>query len=219
MIWSAKFAYVIGLLTTDGSLSADGRHINLTSKDIEQIKTFIDILGLKNKIGLKYSSYTHEKKYYQVQFGNVKMYRFLLSIGLIPNKTKIISSLKVPDNYFADFLRGHLDGDGCTYSYWDPRWKNSFMLYTVFASASKNHLEWIKIKIEELYNITGKIRFQGKSTYILRYAKQSSLMLLKKIYYKEHIPCLERKRSKIQTALGIINKQVAGMGKLEDPLP
>jgi len=32
MIWSADFAYAVGLLTTDGSLSIDGRHINLTSK-------------------------------------------------------------------------------------------------------------------------------------------------------------------------------------------
>ncbi len=50
---SADFAYVIGLITTDGSLSKDGRHLNLTSKDIDQIQTFKRILNLKNKIGIK----------------------------------------------------------------------------------------------------------------------------------------------------------------------
>lgn len=138
MVWSGGLAYVIGLLTTDGSLSIDGRHINLTSKDIDQIKTFARILNLKNKIGNKYSSYIQEKKYFQIQFGNVKFYRFLQNIGLTPNKTKTLKSLRIPDRYFADFLRGHLDGDGCTYSYWDRRWKSSFMLYTTFVSARLN---------------------------------------------------------------------------------
>jgi len=36
--WSPNFAYAIGLLVTDGNLSPDGYHLNLTSKDLEQIK-------------------------------------------------------------------------------------------------------------------------------------------------------------------------------------
>lgn len=211
-------AYVTGLITTDGSLSIDGRHINLTSKDIDQIKTFIKLLRLKNKIGLKYSSYTGEKKYYQVQFGNIKLYRFLMDIGLTPNKTKILGALKIPDLLLADFLRGHLDGDGYTYSYFDPRWKNSFMLYTGFISASKKHLEWIRERIYSLYGIDGKLRFQGKSTYCLKYAKKSSVLLLRKLYYKKGLPALKRKRFKIQQALAIIH-QTAGVGKLVDPSP
>lgn len=103
MEWSANLAYVIGLITTDGNLSKNGRHISLASKDIEQIKTFAEILGLKNKIGLKRSSYNPSGKYYQIQFGNVKLYRFLQSIGLTPNKTKTVGSLNIPNNYFADF--------------------------------------------------------------------------------------------------------------------
>lgn len=31
--WSPKFAYCIGLITSDGNLSKDGRHISFTSKD------------------------------------------------------------------------------------------------------------------------------------------------------------------------------------------
>jgi len=51
--WSPDFAYAIGLLTTDGSLSSDGRHMNLTSKDRGLIEIFKTCLGLKNKIGRK----------------------------------------------------------------------------------------------------------------------------------------------------------------------
>jgi len=206
MRWSGNLAYAIGLITTDGSLSKDRRHINLTSKDKEQITNFAKVLNLKNKIGLKYSSYTHQKKYYQIQFGNVKFYKFLERIGLFPNKTKTLGKLKIPKIYFADYLRGHLDGDGCTYSYFDPRWKNSFMLYTTFTSASKKHLEWLRNRIKDLYGIEGKIGFQGKSTYNLRFAKKSSILLLKKMYYHKKVLCLGRKRLKVCHALSIINR-------------
>ncbi|MCR4305515.1 MAG: hypothetical protein NUV73_00340 [Candidatus Daviesbacteria bacterium] len=205
MVWSGDLAYAVGLLTTDGSLSIDGRHINLTSKDIDQIQTFARILGLKNKIGLKSSTYNPKGVYYQIQFGNVEMYRFLLSIGLTPNKTKTLGSLKIPDKYFADFLRGHLDGDGSTYSYWDKRWKSSFMLYTEFISASEDHLVWIQETIKRLYGISGKIT--NRRIYHLRYAKKSSCEIIKVMYYKADISCLKRKRSKITAALDIIAKQ------------
>lgn len=218
MTWSSNLAYAVGLITTDGSLSIDGRHINLTSKDIEQLETFAKILDLQNKIGIKKSSFNPNGKYFQIQFGNVKLYRFLLRIGLMPNKTKILGSLKIPDKYFADFLRGHLDGDGCTYSYWDPRWKSSFMFYTVFMSASKDHLKWIQEKTETLFHIKGRLTFHGRSYFHLRFAKGESIRLMKLIYYKSNFPCLGRKRFKIEKALGIINTQ-AGMGKLVNPLP
>ncbi len=210
MHWNSDIAYVIGLITTDGSLSIDGRHINLTSKDIEQIELFARILNLKNKIGTKKSGYAPQNKYYQIQFGNVNFYKFLQNIGLTPNKTKILGELYIPDKYFADFLRGHLDGDGCTYSYWDPRWKSSFMFYMVFVSASKRHLEWIKDKIYSLYGIVGRLSVHNKSIYHLRFAKNNSLVLIEKIYHKSTRSYLKRKYSKIKEALSIINKQ-AGM--------
>ncbi len=137
----------------------------------------------------------------------MKLYRFLLSIGLTSHKSKTVGVLEIPDRYFADFLRGHLDGDGCTYSYWDKRWKSSFMLYTTFISASFIHIEWIRDKIKELYQINGKIKFSGKSVYQLMYAKKASIKLIKIMYYKKKIPYLKRKHSKILQALSIINKQ------------
>ena len=218
MIWTSRLAYVVGLIATDGSLSKDKRHIILTSKDLEQIQTFAKLLNLKNKIGLKGSSYNKEKKYYFIQFGNVRLYRFLESIGLTPNKTKSISTLLIPDSYFPDFLRGSLDGDGYTYSYWDRRWKNSFLLYLGFISASKAHLEWISSKIQKLYGLKGNINFLGRSTYRLIFAKRASLELIKMLYYQDNLPCLGRKRLKILRSLDIILHN-AEVGKLVDPLP
>lgn len=206
-------AYAIGLITTDGCLSKDKRHIDFTSKDVDQVQNIKKILKLRNKIGIKYSGRKDRKPYFRVQFGNVKFYNFLLSIGLCPNKTKVLKKISIPDKYFIDFIRGHLDGDGFTYSYWDKRWKSSFMLYTGFVSASKAHLEWIKNQLELLYMLKGKIKSCGSSAYQLMYAKKNSVILLRKIYEKQNIICLKRKRCKVVKALGIIRSE-AGMAKL-----
>lgn len=160
-------------------------------------------LCLKNKIEIKKGSYNPQGIYYQIQFGNVKFYRFLLEVGLFPNKSKNLGRLNIPKEYFSDFLREYLDGDGFTYSYWDKRWKNSFMLYTGFTSASSIHLNWLKEKIEDIYSLNGILKTSYRSFQLL-YAKKGSIVLLKNIYYKEDLPCLKRKQFKIKQALGII---------------
>ena len=204
--WSSEFAYAIGLLTTDGNLSPDSRHFDFTSKDMEQIKNFMQCLGIKNKIGIKMSGLG--KKSLHVQFGDVNFYKFLLSIGLLPNKSKTLAELNIPDKYFWDFLRGHFDGDGTFYSYWDPRWKSSFMFYTEFISASKKHIDWLQLKLNKLLNINGHITKVGKKIcYQLKYAKKESMKLLPKLYPSGDHPRLLRKYLRIKKCLSIIDKQ------------
>ena len=207
--WSSEFAYAIGLLVTDGSLSKDGRHIVLVSKDREMIENFMKALDFQNKIGRYNRGSSIDKKYFRVQFGDVNFYNFLLKIGLMPNKTKIIRDVKIPSKYFFDFLRGHFDGDGSFYSYWDPRWRSSFMFYTVFVSASKNHIEWLQKFIYKFLKIKGYVaKSVTNSVYQLRYAKADSLKLLSKLYYNSDIVCLSRKRLKIRKALSIIGIKI-----------
>lgn len=213
--WSPELAYAVGLITSDGNLSKDGRHIDFTSKDFEQIEHFKKILKLDTKIILKNSGSSSKKIYYCVQFSNVIFYKFLLEIGLTPNKSKTIEKVDVPDEYFIDFLRGMFDGDGYTYSYWDKRWKSSFMLYVGFVSASLKYIKWLSHKIKSLYDENGKIRVGGKTAYILYFPKYSSIRLLKKIYYDKGLICLKRKWFKISQSLGIIEKQ-ARVSKLVD---
>jgi intein-encoded DNA endonuclease-like protein len=75
--------------------------------------------------------------------------------------------------YIFDFLRGHLDGDGCFYSYWDKRWKRSYMFYTVFIFASKEHIDWIQKELNNKLKIKGHINRSGNhSIYQLKYAKK-----------------------------------------------
>ncbi len=181
--WSPKFAYAIGLLVTDGCLVSDGRHISFTSKDLELINNFQKGLSVHYYIGRKASGSQEIKKYYTVQFSDVQFYNFLLTIGLTPRKTMTISNIKIPTQYFFDFLRGHFDGDGTFYSYWDLRWKSSFMFYTAFVSASKTHIDWLRDMVLGTLGIRGHItKSINSSIYQLKYAKAESLKLFPKLY-------------------------------------
>ena len=181
--WSPGFAYAIGLITTDGNLSPDGRHINLTSKDEELIVKFKACLGLENKIGRKSRGANSEnKKYFVVQFGDKNFYNFLLSLGLKPAKSKTLESIKIPQKYFSDFLRGCIDGDGSIGSFSHPESKHP-QVRVRLASASPCFLDWIKKEIKNLTNIEGGWVENSQSIYTLIYAKSDSTKLLNFIYY------------------------------------
>ena len=205
--WTSDLAYAIGLIVTDGSLSKDGRHIILTSTDIQLLKTFKKCLNLSNKISETFHNTWAKKRVFRIQFGNVQLYRWLLKIGLFPNKTYTIKDIKIPDKYFLDFLRGHLDGDGsiCTL---EDRW-NTFKspkyvydrLWICFISASKNHIFWLRENIIKLCGVKGhtwerkpKRPDQNTSMWGIKFAKKESIKLLNQMYYKSNLPCLKRKR-------------------------
>jgi hypothetical protein len=144
----------------------------------------------------------------RVQFSDVNFYNFLFDIGLMPNKSKVLESIAIPNNYFFDFLRGDFDGDGTFYSYWDPRWKASYMFYTVFMSASEKHMLWMREEIFQRLGIKGHLTITGKTPmYQLKYAKAESLKLLPKMYYNPEVVCLSRKREKIRNAL-VMNESI-----------
>lgn len=218
LAWSPNFAYALGLLASDGCLSKDGRHIDLTSKDTEQLENFLRALDIDVKITTKLSAVG--KKYQRVQFGDVLFYRFLEEVGFTPAKSKTLGQLKIPKQYFFDFLRGSFDGDGCFYSYFDPRWRSSFMFYTVFISASREHVDWLQREIETRLKIKGHVTKSAKNvTFQLKYAKAESLELLPNMYYYDRAIHLSRKYQKIQKALKIEKKNNAQVEKLVNSLP
>lgn len=206
--WSANFAYAVGLIVTDGCLYGDGRHISLTTKDIQQAENFKRCLGLNVKIGKKYSGFRNKNECLHVQFGDVLFYKFLVSIGVTPAKSKTLGKINIPDKYFFDYLRGCFDGDGCFYSYWDPRWKSSHMFYIEFATASENHVVWLQNEIENKLKVKGYIKSTKNQVCLhLRYAKRESMEIIRNMYYNPGVVCLSRKFVKIKKALAIEKKQ------------
>jgi hypothetical protein len=104
-----KLWYLVGLITADGSLSKDKRHIDITTKDYNFLNEIKKEFGLRNKIGVKNKQ---GKITYRIQTSNKNFYNFLMKIGLESNKSLRIKSLNIPKRYFVDFLRGVVDRDG-----------------------------------------------------------------------------------------------------------
>ena len=194
--WSPDTAYAVGLLATDGNLSASGRHVVLTSNDRELLVTFLRCIRRSARIvsvrgGLGTSSL-------RVQIGDVGLYRWLLSIGLQPRKSLTLGPLSVPDEVFPHLLRGLLDGDGSiidrTYrGTGKARGRTYRTLLVRFISASRPHVEWLRAKIDELFAIRGGLT-TTRGIHRLTYAKAASLRLLPIIYPATEIPYLIRKR-------------------------
>ncbi|MBI5457570.1 hypothetical protein HY971_02485 [Candidatus Kaiserbacteria bacterium] len=207
-LWSPRLAYAIGLLATDGCLASKSTLIDLTSTDREQLENFNRCVDVDFRITAKKSSTT--KKALRIQFRSVLFYNFLLSVGLTPSKSKTLGPIKVPDKYFFHFLRGVFDGDGCTHSYWDPRWKSSFMFYLIFASASSTFLNWLRKSIELRTGAHGHVTGPVKKNACmqLKYAKRESLQILRKMYAGPSPVYLSRKRLKIQQMLAIVGEQL-----------
>lgn len=191
--WSAAFAYAIGLLATDGNLSPDNRHINFTNKDEDLAIMFKKCLGIDNKIGRKFRGGSKEKKYCVVQFGDRNFYEFLNGIGITKAKSKTLGKLEIPARYFADFLRGCIDGDGSIGTFVHPESKH-LQLRVRLVSASLPFLLWIKEEISRRAGIkTGWIGRRMKSVYPLTYGKTDSIKLFGFIYYPGVQYYLDRK--------------------------
>lgn len=95
--------YIVGYIATDGSLSIDKRHINITSKDRRHLYLIRNALGLKNKIGRKTRSIENDKKYSQLQIGDISFYRYLESLGLTSRKSLTLGSINIDDIFWLIF--------------------------------------------------------------------------------------------------------------------
>jgi hypothetical protein len=136
------------------------------------------------------------------------MHAWLRSIGLTPAKSLTLGPLAVPDEYFADFFRGCIDGDGSILVYTDRYHaaKNERYvyqrLYVSLVSASRPFPEWIQMTVGGLLGVSGVIETKTtparRPVWLLRYAKRDSIRLLHWMYYTPSVPCLARKRAKAE---------------------
>lgn len=203
--WNHNLAYAIGLITTDGNLSIDKRHISLTSTDTQLLNVFKSCLKKHNRITSNLAGNISKKPGYRVQIGDVTLYDFLLNIGLFPNKSLTLGPLRIPKIYFRDFLRGHLDGDGSIIYYRDRY--NTYLnpkyiynrLFVYFISASEKHIKWLQENVGQLVKIKGSFSKQSwkkrkeSVIYRLKFSTKQAKIILNWIYYKPNLPCLLRK--------------------------
>ena len=197
--WRAELAYAVGLITTDGCLSRNGRHLTMTSKDTDLLETVRRCLGVTARI----TQSTNPRPCYRLQWSDVLFYQRLTEIGLMPAKSLRLGPLSVPDEWMRDFLRGCIDGDGSIVTYIDRynTFKKSTYVYTriylSLVSASPRFVEWLRETLRRVVGVSGEVsvrRLEGRNdVWRLRYAKREALRLLRWMYYSSDVPCLRRK--------------------------
>lgn len=202
--WSPEVAWAVGVVATDGNLGRDERHLTVTSKDSDFLETVRECLGVRAAV-TRYSNGPN-RFICRLQWSDRELHAWLRRIGLTPAKSLTLGPLAVPDEYFADFFRGCLDGDGTVLVYIDRYHvakSERYMyerLYVSLVSASRPFVEWIQITIQKLLGVRGTILNSGgrrpRPLWRLRYAKAESIRLLGWMYYAPNIPCLARKRAK-----------------------
>lgn len=190
----ANLWYLVGLIVTDGSLSIDGRHINITAKDSKFLHSVKNAIGITNRIGVKNKAAINES--HQLEFSNKNLYEFLLSIGLTPRKSLDQNEVLVDDDYFHDFLRGVIDGDGSIRSWAHSSNKCEQWSLRIY-SGSVRFLEWLQKEIEQFLRVKGRMHRYKKEwplsdLYVLKYGKLAAQTILSKCYYQNALS-LDRK--------------------------
>ena len=190
--------YTVGLIATDGNLSKDGRHISITSKDEDLLRSLKKILFLKLKLTKKARASEQIKKYFVLQIGDVKFYKFLLGIGLSQRKSLTLGKVKCPLKFFKDFLRGVIDGDG-NISMWKHKGNGNIQWSLRVFSASHTFISWLKLQMENEFKIKGKL-YKKKADgynplYTIKFGKLAAKVILEKCYYKNCV-ALNRKHIK-----------------------
>jgi len=181
--------YLVGLITSDGSLSSDGRHIDITAKEYEFLERIKNATGITNKIGSKYG--LKKQKAYHIQIGNKNFYNFLLMVGLTPKKSLTIRSLNVSREHFADFLRGLIDGYGCIRRWIHPSNKREQWNLRIY-SGSGVFIKWLNSITENMLHVKGRVHKERDRLWILKYGKMAAKEISRQCYYKSCLG-LERK--------------------------
>lgn len=109
-------AYLIGLLFTDGNISNSPKRESMVR--IQLLKEDINILEFfKNEIHSNSAIINNNDNTCTFEFRSNLVAQDLSNYNIVPNKTYKIKQLpkNIPLEYYIDFLRGIIDGDGSLY--------------------------------------------------------------------------------------------------------
>ena len=183
--------YLVGLITSDGCLSSDGRHIDITSANYEFLQDIKSEIGLDSRVSTKYGT-TKKQKAFHIQITNRNFYDFLLSIGLTPRKSLTLERVNVPEIYFFDFLRGIIDGDGGIQK-WIHNTNSREQWNLRITSGSIKFLKWLQDKIENTLKVKGKLYAQSPTQFRLKYGKMAARVISFRCYYNGCLSLLRKR--------------------------
>lgn len=180
--------YLIGYIVGDGSIRCRegySKTLDISSRDISIISDIGKVINYTGQIG-------EYKGCYSIGFSSDKVCEYLISLGVLPNKSSMGGRIRVNEDYLSHYLRGLLDSDGTiTYQHGDK---------------SELILEWIghKDHILQVYEFLIKLGFKPhlktyNNLYRVSFYQQSEIERLGKYLYRDCELYLERKYKRIES--------------------
>lgn len=202
LVWTPDLAYAVGLIATDGCLITGKTTIDFTSHDRELVECFLSCIGRPSSYCSRVAAKEGQK--FRAQIGDVRLYRWFQSLGLTPRKSLTIGALAIPDEHFAHFTRGALDGDGSIdcFVHNPVRKINADYRYlrlgVRFHSGSRAFVLWLSERLLALCGVRGALHVEpNKDPYgplfVLKYGKYASIDLLTWLYRDSVARRLQRK--------------------------
>lgn len=195
---SREKAYWLGFIYADGYIVHNLKTatyelgIEINSQDDYLLKRLAYNLGNVHNVEYKHNYKTFNGYNYETDSCVLRIYskqicESLIKLSVVPNKTNSNIFPKNSD-YFFDFLRGFLDGDGCIYVD-----KNNHIMIN-FTNSNEEFLSYIKNEVNNLIGISGSIYKENDKKYRLVYFRQDDIkILLDKIYEDITVSYLIRK--------------------------
>ena len=222
--WRSDLAWIVGLIATDGNLSRKPSQIRVVSNDVELLDAVRRRLALRTSIRRHVGGWG--QRGYHITWNDRTLYEWLIDIGLTPAKSLTLGPIAVPDQYFRDFFRGCIDGDGSVLTYIDRYHtvKNAEYvygrLYVSLVSASHGFVEWMLATLRRLLSVRGWIDVDSRAgrrpIYRLRFAKRDSTRIVRWMYYAPDVACLGRKRIKAERFLSGEHPRILGAGGVSE---
>ena len=204
---TADKAYWLGFITADGYVTYNPKHrsytlgIELNADDKFHIEKFTNAIDSDAQITTRLRHNFVDKGYNTVyKMASVRIYskymvESLFKYGIIPNKTYILSSIKIPDEYIWDYIRGYFDGDG-TFSYTRKSCNDGEHIYARigFVCHEENFLKNLQ-QIFDKHNIKSHIN-RDRKWWTLQIRHSESVKLFCDLIYSEANTKLDRKYEK-----------------------
>jgi len=208
---TAEKAYWFGFIAAEGCIelmkyNSKRLSITLALRDKNHLEKFRNFMGSNAPIVEYEKNLFRQAPTCIFRICRTKIVDDLIKLGLRPNKSKNLTWPTMNDAFYADFIRGFLDGDGsiCVVQKKDrkgkPRCKREYRM--LFYSASPNFLQSISEYIFHKLNIPlRKIRKVGRpsySTHGIDYGGRNHIEKILLYLFKNSNICLERKKTIIQ---------------------
>lgn len=177
--WSPDMAYTLGFILTDGCVSGNTVSISqAVPEPLEAIKRMMSSEHPINKVP------NGVNPLYTLNISRKSLVTSIAKRGIYAAKSLTVELPEVPDEYFADFLRGVIDGDG---------WAHPKGYKVTITSGSESFAEQLNERLNDV-GFPFRVEHDGYAYRIKLSGKDEIKRLESYLYYDPNAFYIERKR-------------------------